>query len=118
MFSRNEFVRFCSDLSHRTDRQSEEYYKYHLHRLWAIYQACTRVLPSQGGTVVSVGAGSAYVEAALVASHSAQGAVIDLPEVVDATREYYRSCGLVPFGLDLNSDDPIALTGFPSADLV
>jgi hypothetical protein len=118
MFTRNEFVRFCSDLSRRTQRQSEDYYEYHLKRLWAIYQVCARVLPNQGGTLVSVGAGSAYVEAALVASHSALGAVIDLPEVVAISRGYYDSCSLVPFGLDLSSGNPIALTEIPLADLV
>ena len=118
VFDRTAFVRFCTELSLISPRQSTDYFKYHLQRLWTIYQESSKAIGDQSGCVVSVGAGSAYVEAALVESLGCYGVVIDLPEAVSGSRSYYDRCRLHPYEMDIATIGHIELTDVPPADLV
>ena len=112
------FSTFAVDLADRTPRQGDDYFRPHKATPLGPLRGGGRSIPQSGATLVSVGAGSAYVEAALVASCSAVGVVVDLPEVVTEMRAYYEDCKLMAHGAELSQSTPLALPGVPPADLV
>jgi hypothetical protein len=107
VFTKPEFSRFARELASKTGHQGRAYLRYHETRLWRTYLLCARYLDS-GKSFASVGAGSAYVEAALVQSLGARGTVLDLPDVVASERHRYLSLGLEAFGLDLSGQASLA----------
>jgi hypothetical protein len=100
--TRREFREFCCSLALKAPRQGGHYLDFHFTRLWSTYQDTFRFL-KPGDRFLSVGAGSAYVEAALVASMNVSGVVVDFPETIEECGRYYEACQLEAVAADLSS---------------
>jgi len=100
MMTKSEFLLHCRKLLHLNSRQAEEYFEFHKYRLYHTYRFAARFLP-KGGSCLSFGAGSAYVEGALVESHGARVTVVDLPQAVASFQRLYNELGLDAEPVDL-----------------
>jgi len=100
MMTKSEFLSHCRSLLHLSSRQADEYFEFHKYRLFHTYKFAARFLP-YGGSCLSFGAGSAYVEGALVKSYGAKVTVVDLPEAVASFQQLYDKLGLEATPVDL-----------------
>lgn len=115
--NRREFHRVARDVAAGAGRQGADYLREHSLRLWRTYALCARYL-GPGARFASVGAGTGYVEAALVESLGAKGTVLDLPDVVAAEAARYAGLGLSSFGVDLSGGESLAEVTGADFDLV
>lgn len=91
MTSRADFSEFCKQCVRETNRQGRDYLDEHLLRFWNTFRVCERLIDT-GGTMISVGAGSAYVEHALAHFKRVAVTVIDYPAAIEVhRRDYARS---------------------------
>jgi len=100
MMTKSKFLSHCRKWLHLRSRQTEEYFEFHKYRLYHTYKLAARFLP-KGGSCLSFGAGSAYVEGALVESHGARVTVVDLPQAVTSFQTLYNELGLDAEPVDL-----------------
>jgi protein-L-isoaspartate O-methyltransferase len=109
---RRPVLRLWRELSDHLDRQGADYLHFHRDRLWATYRM---VAPHVGpGTaVLSVGGGSAYVEAALARFHGGAVTVVDFPQAIAENRAYYQNLGFAMIGADLTAGMATGLQGGP-----
>lgn len=98
--SKTEFFAFCWDFLD-SSRQGEEYLRAHDERLWKIFDIC-RANVGDGAKVISVGAGSAYIEHALHHFTHADVTVVDFPEAIECHREHYARSNFRTIGCDLS----------------
>lgn len=94
------FVEFCSDFLD-SSRQGEEYLRAHEERLWKIFDIC-RANIRDGAKIISVGAGSAYIEHALHHFSHAEVTVVDFPEAIECHQTHYAKSGFITIGCDLS----------------
>jgi SAM-dependent methyltransferase len=113
MMNRRAFLDRCAEISHPLGHQGESYLDEHADRLYATYRTCGERLDS--GSLLSIGAGSAFVESALSAG-GASVTVIDFPEGIDLNAAYYEACGLTAVAAD--ASDPSALLSLGTFDMV
>lgn len=91
MVSQAEFLKVCKQCVSQTGRQGSSYLAEHLLRLWTTYRVCEQFL-DVGSSMISVGAGSAYVEHAIAHFKGVSVTVVDFPEAIEASaRDYERS---------------------------
>jgi hypothetical protein len=94
------FYNACVDLTKGRELQGRVYLDEHALRFYRTYLACCRCLP-KGGRLLSVGAGSAYVELVLSRAVQAQVTIIDFPEMIESQRGFYSSHGFNMIAADL-----------------
>lgn len=97
---RSDFLSLCREFVD-DGRQGEEYICAHEERLWNTFKVCRDSIPD-GGKIISVGAGSAYIEHALHRFKNADITVVDFPEAIDYHRKYYARSNFKTIGCDLS----------------
>lgn len=85
-------------------RQQESYLNEHTLRLHTTYNTCVKLLEATPARVLSVGAGSAYVEAQLALRRGAKITVIDFADAIAAHRDLYDKYRFTPHASDLAAD--------------
>jgi SAM-dependent methyltransferase len=111
--ARRSFLDRCAAARGHLGYQSGAYLADHSQRLYATWRICRRLLES--GTLLSIGAGSAFVETALSAD-GADVTVVDFPEAITLNEAYYGASGLKAVGADVS--DPQALERLGQFDVV
>ena len=101
--SRRAFLEHCESARGRLEHQSGSYLPEHAERLYATWRVCRDLVPS-GLTLLSIGAGSAFVEGALAAD-GADVTVVDFPEAIESNAAYYEASGLNAAAADVS--DPL-----------
>ncbi|MET0385791.1 MAG: methyltransferase domain-containing protein [Polyangiales bacterium] len=89
MTSRADFLAFCRKCVEQNGRQGRDYLDHHALRFWSTYRVCERLI-GPGSALLSVGAGSAYVEHALVRFRGVAVTVVDFPSAIAAHAAEYR----------------------------
>lgn len=85
------FKEGCRSNSVNDPHIDEQYLDDHLVRLYKTYEVSSSLLSAMSSRqTLSIGAGPAFVEAALVRSAHASVSVVDFPEVIAANRPYYE----------------------------
>jgi 2-polyprenyl-3-methyl-5-hydroxy-6-metoxy-1,4-benzoquinol methylase len=96
----SEIELLWADAARSLSHQGVEYLGDHLDRFWATYRAVApHVRP--GTRILSVGGGSAYVEAALARVAGAEVTIVDFPEAVADYAGHYDRMGLRGVGAEL-----------------
>lgn len=108
-----EFAKHCYGESQ--SRQGNEYIAGQLSRRYTAYSTIREIV-RDGDTILSVGAGAAYIETVLAKTENVEVTVVDFPEAIATHREMYDRCGLQTLDRDLTRDEPI-VEG-PIADIV
>ena len=85
--------------------QGENYLRDHAVRFAATYEAMKPLLGADS-VVLSLGAGSAYVEVMLREDTGCRVIVADLPECLEANREHYEANGFESVAVDLSTQSP------------
>ena len=106
MMDYRSFLRFCREIIPADARQGEHYLEEHSSRLFQTYRVCSSLLPL-GSSLISVGAGSAYVEHALSKIHGIHVTVVDFPEAIQAHRSEYDRSNFKAYGFDLTRPEDI-----------
>jgi 2-polyprenyl-3-methyl-5-hydroxy-6-metoxy-1,4-benzoquinol methylase len=98
--SRSDAECLWADAARSLDRQGADYLEDHLDRFRATYRA---VAPHvrQGTRILSVGGGSAYVEAALARVAGAEVTIVDFPPAITHYAGHYERMGLRGRGAEL-----------------
>lgn len=90
--SKNEFEILMSKQADAVEYQGRQYFDDQSNRLyWVYFQCCKFLCPGQ--SLLSVGAGSGYVESALAAYHNVKVSVLDFPEMLEKNKAHYARCG-------------------------
>lgn len=108
--SKSQFCALGDESSALLGPDAVAYWRHHVPRLWDSYLRASALLPN-GGSVLSPGAGPAYVEAALVKSHGARSVVVDFPEAVEFRAAHYERAGLQSLAMDLTDSPSLAAAG-------
>jgi len=111
---RRLFLNRCADACGRLGHQNRAYLADHAERLYATWRLCRRLVPP-GRSMLSIGAGSAFVENALAAD-GAEVTVVDFPEAIELNASHYRASGLSAVAGD--ASDPAALARLGEFDAV
>jgi SAM-dependent methyltransferase len=111
---RRAFLDRCVAASARLGHQDTAYLAHHAERLYATWRVCRRLVPP-GRSLLSIGAGSAFVEAVLAADGS-DVTVVDFAEAIDLNAAYYEATGLQAVAADVG--DPSALERLGQFDAV
>jgi 2-polyprenyl-3-methyl-5-hydroxy-6-metoxy-1,4-benzoquinol methylase len=91
MTSQADFLEVCRRCVPESGRQGADYLDEHVLRFWTTFRVCERLI-EDGASMISVGAGSAYVEHAIAHFKRASVTVIDFPEAIAAhAHDYARS---------------------------
>jgi 2-polyprenyl-3-methyl-5-hydroxy-6-metoxy-1,4-benzoquinol methylase len=99
-----EFVARCRQRVKLNDRQGEEFLAYHTVRFYCTYGLCCDLL-QRGGNLLSVGTGSAYVEAVLASELQARVVAVDFPAAIELHRRLYSANNFTSVAIDLSRDD-------------
>jgi len=102
---RRSFLNRCAAACGRLGHQDAEYLAEHAERLYATWRICRGLMPGRG-SLLSIGAGSAFVEGALAAD-GVDVTVVDFPEGIELNAAYYEASGLRAVAADVA--DPSAL---------
>jgi 2-polyprenyl-3-methyl-5-hydroxy-6-metoxy-1,4-benzoquinol methylase len=94
------FARLCGEESRRMTRHGADYLRPHVGRLYETFTECLRVVPP-GATLLSVGAGGAYVEKQLARTRGALVTVVDFPEAIRQHEPDYQPYGFRSLGVNL-----------------
>lgn len=100
------FCRACIDDIERQERQERDYFESQSRRLYVTFRRAVELL-KPGESVLSIGAGSAYVEAQLADCLNVDVAVVDFPEAIADHRSHYDHYGFETIGCDLSEPDPL-----------
>jgi SAM-dependent methyltransferase len=98
-----EFLARCRQNALLNDRQGEEFLTYHAARFHCTYRLCCGLL-QRGGSLLSVGTGSAYVEAVLASELQARVVAVDFPAAVELHRRLYGANNFTSVAADLSLD--------------
>jgi 2-polyprenyl-3-methyl-5-hydroxy-6-metoxy-1,4-benzoquinol methylase len=96
-----EFRAWCVDEARTAHRHHSGYVEGCLNSIWERFRLCARRLP-QGGKVLSLGAGGAYVERLLVLARQAVVTVADFAQAVEEHRPEYDRYGFQTVACDLS----------------
>ena len=97
---KNYCLEDCQDIAY----QKEEYLLEHINRLYDTFCICQSLLEvSRENKILSIGAGSAFVEAQLNKLLNAQISVIDFPEIIKLNEKHYNKYGFETYPLDLSN---------------
>src|SRR3982751_562359 len=99
-----EFLARCRRSASLNDRQGEDFLTYHAVRLHCTYRLCCGLL-QKGGSLLSVGTGSAYVEAVLASELQARVVAVDFPAAIELHRRLYDANNFISVATDLSLDD-------------
>lgn len=99
----DEFMASCADNSALNDRQGADYLAFHAMRFFKTYEVVSRLLPANA-RILSVGAGSAYVEAVLADELRAKIYAVDFPEAIALNLKLYQRHDIEPLAGDLSLD--------------
>lgn len=113
MTERREFLRRCAAAAGPLGYQGDSYLAEHGERLYATWRLCRGRMGE--GRLLSIGAGSAFVEGALAAD-GADVTVVDFPEGIALNADYYEASGLAAVAADVS--DPTVLERLGEFDLV
>lgn len=97
---RRSFIRHCEAASVRLGHQRGSYLPEHEERLHATWELC-RGLVGEGSSLLSIGAGSAFVESAL-AARGVRVTVVDFPQAIGSNAAYYEASGIVAVAADVS----------------
>lgn len=100
MDERRRFNEQASGVARRLGHQDSDYLDVHAERLFETWRVCTAQL-RPGAAILSIGAGSAFVENALQ-SAGFQVTVVDFPEAIRLNAEYYAAAGMTAVGADVS----------------
>lgn len=100
------FYQACIGDIERQQRQELDYFKSQSRRLYVTFCRAAELL-EPGDTVVSIGAGSAYVEGRLADRLDIGVTVVDFPEAIADHRPHYDHYGFETIGCDLSESDPL-----------
>lgn len=100
----SEFVRLSRQQAPYLRHQGDDYLSYHAARFHKTFEVCSRLV-GRGGRILSVGAGSAYVETLLARDLEAQVIVADFAEAMAMNAPHYQSEGFTTLAVDLCSPD-------------
>jgi hypothetical protein len=94
--------------SHRSYHQDRYFIsslqrQYRLFSLMSSLAANHKALPR---TLLSIGAGGAFVEKAIKMKYGFKVTILDFPEMIERNRDYYVECGFQCFGVDLTGNWP------------
>lgn len=103
--SLHTFRALCERIAAHFDRQGSGYLGAHLRRFYDTYRFILKHY-GEPARLASLGAGSAYVEAALAELHGARVVVYDLPEALPHHADLYESLGFQTAPVDLSQ--PVA----------
>jgi 2-polyprenyl-3-methyl-5-hydroxy-6-metoxy-1,4-benzoquinol methylase len=99
-----KFVARCRQSVKLNDRQGEEFLTYHTVRFHCTYRLCYGLL-QRGGSLLSVGTGSAYVEAVLASELQARVIAVDFPAAIELHRRLYGANNFTSVAVDLSLDE-------------
>ena len=99
-----KFVARCRQSVKLNDRQGEEFLTYHTVRFHCTYRLCYGLL-QRGGSLLSVGTGSAYVEAVLASELQARVIAVDFPAAIELHRRLYGVNNFTSVAVDLSLDE-------------
>jgi SAM-dependent methyltransferase len=99
-----EFVTRCRQSVLLNDRQGEEFLNYHTVRFHCTYRLCCGLL-QRGESLLSVGSGSAYVEAVLASELQARVVAVDFPAAIELHRRLYGANNFTSVAVDLSVDE-------------
>lgn len=97
-----EFLPLC--LNQSRAYHSESYLSASMQRQYQLFRSIEARMLRDGSinpSLVSVGAGGAFVEQALVRKYKFAITVLDFPEMIERNRELYDACGFCCAGVDL-----------------
>jgi 2-polyprenyl-3-methyl-5-hydroxy-6-metoxy-1,4-benzoquinol methylase len=94
------FMEVCHRSFAQDGRQGGDYFRSHEQRFWNTYRICQRLV-RPGDSLISVGAGSAYIEHALHKLDGVKVTVVDFPEAIESHRREYEASGFTMVGQDL-----------------
>ena len=116
MHDRRSFIDHCVAASGRLGYQNQDrdYLAEHEQRFYATWRLCRRLV-TPGRSLLSIGAGGAFVESALAAD-GAEVTVVDFPEAMALNAAYYEASGLKGVAADVS--DPSALAQLGEFDVV
>jgi 2-polyprenyl-3-methyl-5-hydroxy-6-metoxy-1,4-benzoquinol methylase len=89
---KKKFLGFCYGLSGKINYQKNAYLESQLDRLYQLYKICCQYL-SPKNNILSIGAGSAYLESVLSLHHGIVVDVVDFPEMIEMNKVHYDHCG-------------------------
>ena len=98
------FTKKCAYNLDIIGHQGIDFFKYHELRLYRIYKICKSFL-KKGDKVLSVGAGSAYVEGVLAQELDIKVTVLDFAEVIELNKRYYDKLNFEYASCDLHKDE-------------
>jgi SAM-dependent methyltransferase len=101
--SLREFAEFSRSEAKNRPFQADNYFEYCRNRLYSTYAACVETNKIDGGSLLSLGAGSAYVEHALVKWHGTTVTIVDFPETLAAMGPLYAKCGFKAVAGDITT---------------
>lgn len=111
----SQFYRACLPLTESRLRQRRDYLDDHAIRFWRTYRSCERYL-SRGAQVLSIGAGSAYIETILATELKASVTLFDFPEMLQVQENFNRAQGFRTIGGNIAQYE--ASAGGGSFDLI
>jgi 2-polyprenyl-3-methyl-5-hydroxy-6-metoxy-1,4-benzoquinol methylase len=108
----NEFRSFCVKNLEGLEHQRESYLDFNLLRLYSIFRIADSII-SGGGikTLLSVGAGSAHVEAMLKNRFNLDVTIVDHKECILKNNENFRRNGFSCIGADITKPIPFGKDG-------
>lgn len=101
--SLNDFKNYCLEDCKDIAYQKESYLRGHINRLYDTFCICRSLLAvSTANNILSIGAGSAFVEAQLNKLFNASISVIDFPEMIKLNELHYKKYKFETYPLDLS----------------
>jgi 2-polyprenyl-3-methyl-5-hydroxy-6-metoxy-1,4-benzoquinol methylase len=98
------FFNYCLKISSEITFQNKSYLEYHALRFYQTFKVCRKLLENNK-SILSIGAGSAYVEAVLSRELNLSVTLVDFPEAIKANKSYYDQKNFKYVSADLSSDD-------------
>lgn len=92
VLSKRNFLESCYEQCGKVVYQKDTYLDSQVDRLYKLYTICCRHL-SAGDRMLSIGAGSAYLEAILSLEHGIRVEIVDFPEMIEVNQVHYRNSG-------------------------
>lgn len=105
MITKKEFEAFGLDQIGVIRHQGEKYFRRHINRLYWTYVECAKLLDADKEyEILSLGAGSAFAEIALVHFHNVKMDVAEFSEAIRLNKELYDRYAITPIEADLSKE--------------
>lgn len=92
ILTKKDFLASCYACSGNISYQKNAYLESQLNRLYQIYKVCCQCL-SPKDRILSIGAGSAYLESILSLHHNILVEIVDFPEMIEMNKVHYDNSG-------------------------